>query len=354
MGVITQWGDDEDGALQGLPHLSQLLYLRCLRRFMDYETGVVGLTRRVSYQMFREALYVEPVPGRNIKDRDATVQVFRSAVAQLERVGLVEPRSTDRQLIFFLPLAARDQSGQNRNNRGTTEEQQTSDNRPNRPPNMGFRGDEQQRNDRPKGGEEQQSSGFREPEYGPPPNARARDEAVGANRDGLPACIPRPEWEAYQQEQALNGRPLSLGQVLACWQELVRHDADGYDPGAMLRRATAGGFRTFDRRPETQKPPATSQGAPGASSSKRGHYATNQRIDNSAPARSRRAIAARQVARGETPDYDPATGEPFGAPGKAAPARSAPVGVGGRDPNHGGDGGDVIDLGPADYRAACR
>ena len=45
----TQWNDQEDDALQGLPWLAQLLYLPGLRPYMDYASGVVGVERVVSY-----------------------------------------------------------------------------------------------------------------------------------------------------------------------------------------------------------------------------------------------------------------------------------------------------------------
>jgi hypothetical protein len=35
---------DELSALNGLPHLQQLLYLRGIRPYVDYQTGIVGLT----------------------------------------------------------------------------------------------------------------------------------------------------------------------------------------------------------------------------------------------------------------------------------------------------------------------
>ncbi len=51
---------EELSALSGLPHLQQLLYLRGIKPFGDYRTGVVGLIRGISYQSLAEELYVEP------------------------------------------------------------------------------------------------------------------------------------------------------------------------------------------------------------------------------------------------------------------------------------------------------
>ena len=38
-------------ALVGLPHLQQLTYLRGIRPYMDLKTGIVGIKRKISYQL---------------------------------------------------------------------------------------------------------------------------------------------------------------------------------------------------------------------------------------------------------------------------------------------------------------
>lgn len=48
---------DELAALSGLPHIQQLAYLRGIRPFMDLQTGVVGVERRISYQSIADQLY---------------------------------------------------------------------------------------------------------------------------------------------------------------------------------------------------------------------------------------------------------------------------------------------------------
>ncbi len=111
--LVTSWSDAEDEALQGLPAAAQVLYLRGLRRWMDFQTGLVGVRRRISWQMLSETLYVEP--GRGVR---GTGRVHESAVrrlaGRLEAVGLVERRSVGPRdyLIFFLPLALTDESVQ--------------------------------------------------------------------------------------------------------------------------------------------------------------------------------------------------------------------------------------------------
>ncbi|WP_052877908.1 hypothetical protein [Chromobacterium subtsugae] len=107
--VITE---EELDALQGLPLGAQVLYLREIRRHMDYATGVTGIIRRISWDGLREVLEVEPRPGiaRSLPSK----QQVRRLAEWLERVGLVRNISdmTGKQLIFRLPLAVTDKNVQ--------------------------------------------------------------------------------------------------------------------------------------------------------------------------------------------------------------------------------------------------
>ncbi|RBL67281.1 hypothetical protein C3E98_032825, partial [Pseudomonas sp. MWU13-2625] len=107
--VIT---DAELDALQGLPLGAQILYLREIRRYMDYATGVTGIMRRISWDGLREVLEVEPRPGiaRSLPSKK---QVRRLA-EWLERAGLVRNISVmaGKQLIFPLPLSMSNSSVQ--------------------------------------------------------------------------------------------------------------------------------------------------------------------------------------------------------------------------------------------------
>lgn len=100
--------DAELETLQGLPLGAQVLYLRELRPRMDYATGTVGRTHRVSWDGMRQTLEVESRPGiaRDLPSRE---QVRRLA-QHLVRVGLVELISdmTGKQLIMRLPMAISD------------------------------------------------------------------------------------------------------------------------------------------------------------------------------------------------------------------------------------------------------
>jgi hypothetical protein len=113
--AIAQFNDTEDDALQGLPYDAQILYLRALRRRMDYATGEVGRKHRVSWQGLSETLYVEPQQGCADTGSPSRDRVKRAA-KWLERAGLVIMRSiqAEKHLIFFLPLADMQKSAQNK------------------------------------------------------------------------------------------------------------------------------------------------------------------------------------------------------------------------------------------------
>ena len=90
--------DQEISALCGLPHLQQLAYLRGIRPYMDIKTGIVGVKRGISYQSLSEALYVEPHQG--IESGSPSKAQLRRALKGLEKAGLIEVQSIDKQLIL--------------------------------------------------------------------------------------------------------------------------------------------------------------------------------------------------------------------------------------------------------------
>jgi len=105
----TQWNDAEDDALHGLPWIAQLVYLRALRPYMDYSSGVVGVKRGVSLKSIAEMLHVEHGQGRRDAG-DPSQKAVRHALELLERIGLIEKIPADRQLIFRLKFADTDSS----------------------------------------------------------------------------------------------------------------------------------------------------------------------------------------------------------------------------------------------------
>jgi len=125
----TSWNDEEDLALQGLPWMAQLLYLRGLRPYMDYASGVVGIKRGISYQGLAETLYREAGQGKH-EYGSPTLSAIRNGISVLEKAGLLIRIEADRRLIFELVLATRDDSVSEKYDRRTTDVRQTRRDRP--------------------------------------------------------------------------------------------------------------------------------------------------------------------------------------------------------------------------------
>lgn len=99
---------DELFALRGLPHAARTLYREGLRPLMDYQSRVVGVKRRLSYQAFKELLEVNPEWGSNQTQYAPTKSAMRNMLRQLQRAGLVEPVLREGKaipLVFKLVLA---------------------------------------------------------------------------------------------------------------------------------------------------------------------------------------------------------------------------------------------------------
>lgn len=126
----TCWNDQEEGLLQGLPWLAQLIYLRALRRFVDYRTGLVGASRGISYQSIREVLFVEPRQGRRVAGMPSLKEV-RNALDLLIEAGLIRSVGTERKLLFFLQFADWDESAQKKEGRSGADQGQTNQGRQN-------------------------------------------------------------------------------------------------------------------------------------------------------------------------------------------------------------------------------
>ncbi|KTD47899.1 Legionella vir region protein [Legionella quinlivanii] len=102
----------ELAGLNGLQHVQQLAYLIGIRPYMDINTRIVGIKRKISHQSIAEALYIEPHPGiqSGILSRDQ----IRRAIKGLEKAGLVENQSTEHALILKCLLASERFSAQNK------------------------------------------------------------------------------------------------------------------------------------------------------------------------------------------------------------------------------------------------
>ncbi len=91
---------------EGLPHECQVLYMRVLRRYMDYKTGIVGVTRRLSYQGLREVLEVRRPQRSKVSSQTYTQRQVRWFLERLEAVGLIS--KCDAPLVFLCRLASTD------------------------------------------------------------------------------------------------------------------------------------------------------------------------------------------------------------------------------------------------------
>lgn len=111
-GPVGHWSSAEDAALHELSHVAQLIYLRALRRFVDVQTGVVGLSRVVSRRAIVELLTVPGRRGRHSTHEVAPTEgMVRHALRALEDAGLIESvRGYERRLVFRLPMALQGQS----------------------------------------------------------------------------------------------------------------------------------------------------------------------------------------------------------------------------------------------------
>lgn len=99
-------------ALMDLPLIQRVAYIMGIRPYMDKQTCIVGIKRKISYQSLREVLYVAPIPG--VKAEYPSLQQARRAVKSLERTGLVAIQSTEKNLILKCLLAETDKSVQNK------------------------------------------------------------------------------------------------------------------------------------------------------------------------------------------------------------------------------------------------
>lgn len=111
----TYINDAEDAALRGLSLAARVLYQNGLRKHVDFKTGVVGRTRRISYQMFYELLEVRPPPRSRREFWQPKKDDVRQLFVELTRSRLIERlRDTGviaESLVFFLPLADSDLKG---------------------------------------------------------------------------------------------------------------------------------------------------------------------------------------------------------------------------------------------------
>lgn len=128
---------DELSALMGLPYIQQLAYLIGIRPYMDRNTFLVGVKRKISYQQLAEALYVEPHQGIEHSGSPSRQQL-RRVIYALERAGLVEIQSIGKQLILKCLLADTDFPVQNKPDTNPAQQTNTNPNNKNNLKSSGY------------------------------------------------------------------------------------------------------------------------------------------------------------------------------------------------------------------------
>lgn len=107
-----RWNELEDALLEELPPEIERLYLRGIRKFMDYTTGITGQKRRVSMEQFKQLLEYHPPAGSREKPRYYTRQQITRMLDRLEQVGLIvrlhRGKGVKAPMEFHLPMACSD------------------------------------------------------------------------------------------------------------------------------------------------------------------------------------------------------------------------------------------------------
>ena len=107
--------EDELEALEGLPHIVYRLYIS-LKYHMDFQTGIVGHPRRISWMTLRTMLHVEEFQGFEDTGTPTRGKVTR-AMEWLKKRGLVQDLGTKQRgeaIVFRLALAPLGQSVKNK------------------------------------------------------------------------------------------------------------------------------------------------------------------------------------------------------------------------------------------------
>lgn len=110
--VLVIFSAQEEAALHELPLMAQVMYLRGLRPYLDAESGLVGIRRRVSERGLAEVVTVPARAGRQSEHVvEPTRKQVRAALDALEGAGLLRRvQGVDRCFVFCLPLAMQGKS----------------------------------------------------------------------------------------------------------------------------------------------------------------------------------------------------------------------------------------------------
>ena len=259
--------DPEFKALAGhgcsaLSHEAKLVYLLCIRPWMDYETGVAGHERTISYQQIREVLEYNPPRGSTKPKKRYEKEQIRAVLAELERSGLVRwIKNEDWGLYFECLLAPRGKRPEIMSNPRATLEQPHSDNPTENPmgnPTEARYSTGLNQNDKPDGKPKEQPGcvDATDNKSNPPPgvclsvNAKPDNKNAPAPRNStnqtLPQWVPVDLWAVWKgmwESQRKCGMP--IGAELVAVQSLGGLRTEGHDPADVLRQAITGGWLNF-------------------------------------------------------------------------------------------------------------
>lgn len=115
---------DELEALHGAGPLAFTCYLH-LRAWMDYGTGITGRSRPISLAMLRTYCETHTPRGAGVQITAPSEKEIRTALARLQRAGLLRRLAGDR-LSFALPRAAVASARPNQTGHGAGAEQSTA------------------------------------------------------------------------------------------------------------------------------------------------------------------------------------------------------------------------------------
>lgn len=118
--------DEELDALNGVDYVLTCLYIT-LKRYMDYDTLIVGYKRKISYQSLSEALYIEPRQG--VRGGSPHKSSIRRMIDQLVKIGLIAKSRKD-TLVFKLKMCDTDFYGQNKGDTKPTRKADTPNTAP--------------------------------------------------------------------------------------------------------------------------------------------------------------------------------------------------------------------------------
>ena len=225
-----KWNELEEDALADLPHEAQILYLRVIRKHMDYGTGVTGEKRRISYQQMQETLSYQPPRHSREKPVEYSRDQIKRLVQKLVDAGLIERRhNTDKgvaPMVFFLPLASYDTEQHRHESATATPPQQNPHGCGAGEGNTAIRAPQEngeQRHPSGSGNPSSLRSEGKERKAPEPEDKRAPAKPRALDLDRLPAEVSREAVEGFIEHRRLLKKPLTQRALVLNVNEAVSY-----------------------------------------------------------------------------------------------------------------------------------